>query len=65
MYVFVPEMIFPVRITCWVRVMELTSLSTILQLYIVAVSFINIGGRNQSTQRKPLTCRKSLSNFFT
>jgi hypothetical protein len=31
--------------------------------YIVAVSFI--GGGNQSTWRKPLTCRKSLTNFFT
>ena len=24
-----------------------------------------IGGENQSTQRKPLTCRKSLTNFIT
>jgi hypothetical protein len=32
--------------------------------YIVVVSF-NIGGGNQSTQRKPLTCRKSLTNFTT
>ena len=31
--------------------------------YIVAVSFI--GGENQSTRRKPLTCRKSLPNFIT
>ena len=29
--------------------------------YIVAVSFI--GGGNQSTRRKPLTCRKSLTNL--
>ena len=29
--------------------------------YIVAVSFI--GGGNRSTQRKPQTCRKSLTNF--
>jgi hypothetical protein len=29
----------------------------------VAISFI--GGGNQSTQRKPPTCRKSLSNFIT
>jgi len=36
----------------------LTPLSTIFQLYIVAVSFI--GGRNGSTRRKPPTCRKSL-----
>jgi hypothetical protein len=28
----------------------------------VAVSFI--GGGNQSTWRKPLTCRKSLTNFI-
>jgi hypothetical protein len=31
--------------------------------YIVAVSFI--GGGNRSTQRKPATCRKSLTNFIT
>jgi len=29
----------------------------------VAVSFI--GGGNQSTQRKPPTCRKSLTNLIT
>ena len=31
--------------------------------YIVTVSFI--GGENQSTRRKPLTCHKSLTNFIT
>ena len=31
--------------------------------YIVAVSFI--GGRNQSTRRKPPTCHKSLTNIIT
>ena len=31
--------------------------------YIVAVSFI--GRENRSTRRKPLTCRKSLTNFIT
>jgi hypothetical protein len=31
--------------------------------YIVTVSFI--GGVNQSTRRKPPTCRKSLTNFIT
>ena len=31
--------------------------------YIVAVSFI--GGRNRRTQRKPSTCRKSLTNLIT
>ena len=31
--------------------------------YIVAVSLIGEG--NQSTQRKPPTCRKSLTNFIT
>ena len=31
--------------------------------YIVQGSFI--GGRNQSTRRKPPTCRKSLTNFIT
>ena len=30
---------------------------------LVAVSFI--GGENRSTRRKPLTCRKSLTNFIT
>ena len=29
----------------------------------MAASFI--GGGNRSTQRKPLTCRKSLTNFIT
>jgi hypothetical protein len=31
--------------------------------YIVAVSFI--GGGNWNNLRKPLTCRKSLTNFIT
>ena len=31
--------------------------------FIVAVSFT--GGGNRRTQRKPLTCRKSLTNFIT
>jgi len=31
--------------------------------YIVVVSFIDVG--NQRTQRKPLTCHKSLTNFIT
>jgi hypothetical protein len=31
--------------------------------YNVAVSFI--GGGNWSSRRKPLTCRKSLTNFIT
>jgi len=31
--------------------------------YIVAVSLV--GGGNQSTQRKPPTCRKSLTHFIT
>jgi len=31
--------------------------------YIVAVNFI--GGGNWSTQRKPSTCHKSLTNFIT
>jgi hypothetical protein len=38
--------------------------ATIFQLqYIVSVSFI--GGGNRSTQRKPQTCHKSLTNFIT
>jgi hypothetical protein len=40
----------------------LMPLSTILS-YIMAVSFIGWG--NRSTQRKPPTCRKSLTNFIT
>jgi hypothetical protein len=39
----------------------LTPLSTLFQLYIMAVSFI--GGGNQSTWKKPLTCCKSLTNL--
>ena len=31
--------------------------------YIMEVSFI--GGENRRTRRKPLTCRKSLTNFIT
>jgi hypothetical protein len=31
--------------------------------YVVEVSFID--GRNRRTRRKPLTCRKSLTNFIT
>jgi hypothetical protein len=31
--------------------------------YIVAISFI--GGGNWSTEKKPQTCRKSLTNFIT
>ena len=41
----------------------LMPLTTIFQLYIMAVSFI--GGGNRSTRRKPKTCRKSLANFIT
>jgi hypothetical protein len=40
----------------------LTPLSKIF-IYIVVVSFI--GGGNRNTQRKPPTCRKSLTNFIT
>jgi hypothetical protein len=40
-----------------VVVLVFNATSTIFS-YIVAVSFI--GGGNRSTQRKPLTCRKSL-----
>ena len=47
----------------WLWFLCLMPLSTIFQLYIVAVSFI--GGANRSTLRKPLTCRKSLTNFIT
>jgi hypothetical protein len=44
------------------RLWYLMPLSTIFQLYIVAVSFI--GGGNRISQ-KPPTCRKSLTNFIT
>ena len=37
--------------------------TTLNNIYIVGVSFI--GGGNQSTPRKPLTCHKSLTNFIT
>jgi len=40
----------------------LTPLSTIFQLY-HGSQFI--GGGNQSSSRKPQTCRKSLTNFIT
>ena len=40
----------------------LMSLSTIFQLYRVAVRFI--GGGNRSIRGKPLTCRKSLTNYL-
>ena len=39
----------------------LTSLSTIFQIYIVAVSFIGVG--NLNIQRKPPTSHKPLTNF--
>jgi hypothetical protein len=39
----------------------LTSLSIIFQLYRGGF----IGGGNRSTQRKPPTCRKSLTNVIT
>ena len=41
----------------------LMPLSTIFQLYDVAVSFIE--GGNRRTQRKPPACHKSLTNFIT
>ena len=46
-------------------VVLLCLLPTIFQLYkcIVAVSFI--GGENRSAQRRPWTCRKSLTNVIT
>ena len=48
----------------WLGLWCLAPLSIIFQLYhAMAVSFI--GGGNRSTQRKPLTCRKSLTHFFT
>ena len=46
-----------------VMVLNATFKSVSVTGYIVAVSFI--GGGNQSTRRRPLTCRKSLANFIT
>jgi len=43
--------------------MVLMPLSAIFQLYTIVV-FSFIGGLNQSTQRKQLTCRKSLTIFI-
>ena len=45
----------------WFGLWCLTPFSTIFQ-YIMAVSFIC--GGNRSTQNKPPTCRKSLTNFI-
>jgi hypothetical protein len=48
----------------WVRFMVLSAtFNNISVILIVAVSFIGWG--NWSTQRKPPTCRKSLTNFIT
>ena len=47
----------------WLWFSSLTPLSTIVQLYHLAVSFI--GGGNRSIWRKSLTCHKSLTNFIT
>ena len=50
--------------SCYRSVVEYISQYNFQQFfsYIVAVSFI--GGGNRSTRRKPLTCRKSLTNFY-
>jgi hypothetical protein len=47
----------------WLALWCLMPLSTLSYLYIVVVSFTGEG--NRSTQRKPPTCRKSLTNFIT
>jgi hypothetical protein len=44
-----------------VRVMVVTPRSTIFQLY----RSCQFGGGNRNTQRKPPTCRKSLTHFMT
>jgi hypothetical protein len=46
-----------------VRVMVLNATFNNISGYIMAVSFM--GGGNWSTRRKPLTYRKSLTNFVT
>jgi hypothetical protein len=46
-----------------VRVMVFNATSNNISVYIVEASFI--GGGNRITQRKPLTCCKSLTNFIT
>ena len=51
------------KFLCWlVGLWCLTTFSTIFQLY-RGCHFIGEG--NRSTQRKPSTCRKSLTNFIT
>ena len=65
LYINLAYTIINLSTTVWFGLWCLMSLSTIFQLslYIVAVSFI--GGGNQSTWRKPLIYRKSLTNFIT
>jgi hypothetical protein len=48
---------------CLVWFMVFNTTFNNISIYIVVVSFI--GGGNWSTRRKPLTCRKSLTNFIT
>jgi hypothetical protein len=47
----------------WVRVMVINPILKKYFSYIMGVSFIE--GGNWRTQRKPLTCHKSLTNFIT
>ena len=49
----------------WFMVFNSTfnNISVTQKMYIVAVSFIDEG--NRSTRRKPLTCRRSLTNSIT
>ena len=45
------------------NIWSVVNMPSYIETFIVAVSFI--GGGNQSTQRKPPTCRKSLTSFIT
>jgi len=45
--------------------MNLVGFMDFQQYFIYIVVVIFIGGGNQRTRRKPLTCPKSLTNFIT
>jgi hypothetical protein len=51
-----------ILISMWFRFMVFIATFNNISIIFVVVSFI--GGRNQSSWRKPPTCRKSLTNFI-